>query len=131
MMRSSSKLMGAAPIPGQSIESRILIARGHRVMLDSDLAKLYGVEVRTLNQAVKRNRDRFPADFMFQLVWEEVERSRSQSVILNDAFERTASRGKNVKYRPNAFTEQGVAMLSSVLRVFTQAANRICFGLTG
>src|SRR5258708_19160161 len=84
MARSPSKLMAAAPIPGHSIESRILIVRGHRVMLDSDLAKLYGVEVRTLNQAVKRNHERFPTDFMFQLAWEEVERSRSQSVILND-----------------------------------------------
>jgi hypothetical protein len=108
--------MGTASIPGHSIESRILIVRGHRVMLDSDLAKLYGVEVRTLNQAVKRNQERFPSDFMFQLAWKEIELSRSQSVILNDASEYKEQRGKNIKYRPNAFTEQGVAMLSSVLK---------------
>jgi hypothetical protein len=96
----------------QTIESRIVEVRGHRVMLDADLARLYGVEVRTLNQAVRRNAARFPADFMFQLTWEETERSRSQIVILNKAD----GRGRNIKYLPYAFTEQGVAMLSSVLR---------------
>ena len=75
-------MKGAAARP-QPIESRILVMRGHRVMLDSDLAKLYAVELRALNQAVKRNIERFPADFMFRLSWEEVERSRSQIVILN------------------------------------------------
>ena len=85
-------------------------------MLDNELARLYGVEVRTLNQAVRRNADRFPKDFMFQLTWDEAERSRSQFVILNDARGESAPRGRNVKYRPLAFTEQGVAMLSSVLR---------------
>lgn len=78
-------------------------------MLDRDLADLYGVETRTLVQAVKRNLDRFPDDFLFQLDWDEVEQlSRSQIVILK--------RGHNIKFRPYAFTEQGVAMLSSVLR---------------
>ena len=81
-------------------------------MLDADLAGLYGVEVRTLNQAVRRNAARFPSDFMFQLTWEEAERSRSQIVILNAA----GTRGRNIKYRPYVFTEQGVAMLSSVLK---------------
>src|ERR1700733_1919745 len=79
-------------------------------MLDNDLAGLYGVETRVLNQAVRRNIARFPADFMFQLTPEESEivvRSRSQSVILKQ--------GTNLKYQPYAFTEQGVAMLSSVL----------------
>ena len=77
-------------------------------MLDRDLAILYGVETRTLNQAVKRNLNRFPEDFMFQLNQEEVaELSRSQIVILK--------RGQNIKYFPYAFTENGVAMLSSVL----------------
>lgn len=85
-------------------------------MLDTDLARLYGVEVRTLNQAVRRNADRFPPDFMFQLSWEEAERSRSQFVILNEAAGDRPIRGRNVKYRPLAFTEQGVAMLSSVLK---------------
>lgn len=79
-------------------------------MLDSDLAALYQVETRALNQAVKRNRDRFPADFMFQLNREEVEFLRSQIVILE-----TGS-GKHTKYLPFAFTEQGVAMLSSILK---------------
>ena len=79
-------------------------------MLDADLAELYGVEVRTLNQAVRRNQERFPADFMFQLTFGEVETLRSQSVILRSGH------GEHSKYRPLAFTEQGVAMLSSVLR---------------
>jgi len=96
----------------QAIESRIVEVRGHRVLLDADLARLYGVEVRTLNQAVRRNAARFPSDFMFQLTWAEAERSRSQFVILNGG----AARGRNIKFRPYAFTEQGVAMLSSVLK---------------
>jgi len=74
--------MKGAAVPTQPIESRILVMRGHRVMLDGDLARLYGVEVKALNQAVRRNLERFPADFMFQLSWEEAERSRSQFVTL-------------------------------------------------
>ena len=85
------------------------LIRGEKVLLGSDLAALYGVETRVLNQAVQRNITRFPDDFMFQLSREEADRlSRSQFVILK--------RGHNVKYLPYAFTEQGVAMLSSVLR---------------
>ena len=91
-----------------SIESLIKVIRGQQVMLDKDLATLYGVETRTLNQAVKRNIQRFPADFRFQLTMEEC--SKSQIVTLN------AGRGQNIKKLPYAFTEQGVAMLSSVLR---------------
>ncbi len=91
-----------------NIESLIKVIRGQQVMLDKDLAALYGVETRTLNQAVKRNIQRFPADFRFQLTMEEC--SKSQIVTLN------AGRGQNIKKRPYAFTEQGVAMLSSVLR---------------
>ena len=103
--------------PKLDIESKILVIRGQQVMLDRDLAELYGVETRLLNQAVKRNLERFPERFMFQLTKEEMllldeSRSRSQIVILNDK----KSRGSNVKYLPYAFTEQGVAMLSSVLR---------------
>lgn len=92
------------------IEAQILVIRGQRVLLSSQLAVLYGVETRALNQAVARNASRFPADFMFQLTWDELDvaASRSQNVILK--------RGQNVKYAPFAFTEQGVAMLSSVLR---------------
>jgi hypothetical protein len=99
-----------APKP-ENLAQLVLFLRGEKVLLDADLASLYGVETRTLNQAVRRNRERFPEDFMFQLSREETEavrRSRSQNVILK--------RGQNLKYRPHAFTEQGVAMLSSVLR---------------
>ena len=92
----------------EQIARTILVLRGNKVLLDSDLARLYGVTTKALNQAVKRNADRFPSDFMFQLTTKEAERSRSQFV--------TLKRGENVKYRPYAFTEQGVAMLSSVLR---------------
>ena len=91
-----------------NIETLIKVVRGQQVMLDKDLATLYGVETRTLNQAVKRNIQRFPADFRFQLTMEEC--SKSQIVTLN------AGRGQNIKKLPYAFTEQGVAMLSSVLR---------------
>ncbi len=89
------------------ITSTILFLRGEKVMLDHDLAKLYGVEVKVLNQAVKRNIERFPADFMFQLTLEEARILRSQFV--------TSSWG-GVRKAPYAFTEHGVAMLSAVLR---------------
>ena len=91
------------------IGSRILTLREQRVMLDADLAQLYGVETRVLVQAVKRNLARFPKDFMFQLSSEEFAALRSQSVISN-----TEGRGGR-RTAPYAFTEQGVAMLSSVL----------------
>lgn len=91
------------------IQSRILTLREQRVMLDADLAQLYGVETRVLVQAVKRNLARFPKDFMFQLSSEEFAALRSQSVISN-----TEGRGGR-RTAPYAFTEQGVAMLSSVL----------------
>jgi phage regulator Rha-like protein len=95
-----------ALVPVEIIERRIYLIRGQKVMLDSDLAELYHVETRALVQAVKRNLDRFPEDFMFQLSPEEAAAMRSQSV--------TASK-RNVRYQPYAFTEHGVAMLSSVL----------------
>ena len=91
-----------------SIESMIMEFRGVQVMIDRDLAKLYGVTTKALNQAVKRNIERFPEDFMFQLTKEEY--SRSQSVTLK------TKRGHNVKYAPYVFTENGIAMLSGVLR---------------
>mgnify|MGYP001098090459 CR=1 FL=1 len=94
-----------------NINSKIHTVRGEQVMMDYDLAILYQVEVRVLNQAVKRNQGRFPQDFMFQLTAEEYDSLRSQSVILNEQ-----GRGKHRKYMPYAFTEQGVAMLSAVLR---------------
>jgi hypothetical protein len=107
----------------ETVEHAILLLRGHRVMLDESLAELYGVSVRALNQAVKRNNQRFPEDFMFQLTLEEAQRLRSQTVILNTqtvAITATSGgkprRGQHLKYLPHAFTEQGVAMLSSVLR---------------
>lgn len=99
-----------AVIPLERIDSKIQHLRGQKVMLDSDLATLYEVEVRSLNQAVKRNIDRFPEDFMFQLTEEEVEILRSQLVI-----SKPDGHGGR-RYAPFAFTEQGVAMLSSVLR---------------
>ncbi len=94
-------------IPVESIERSILLIRGEKVMLDSDLADLYQVKTKALVQAIKRNRERFPLDFMFQLTKEEFGNLRSQSV--------TSSRWGGRRYPPYAFTEQGVAMLSSVL----------------
>lgn len=91
-----------------NIEPLIKVIRGQQVMLDKDLAMLYGVEAKVLNQAVKRNVERFPNDFRFQLTKEEC--LRSQIVTLNE------KQGQHLKYMPYAFTEQGVAMLSSVLR---------------
>ena len=91
-----------------SIASLILEIRGQQVMLDRDLAMLYGVETKALNQAVKRNIERFPDDFMFQITKEEC--LRSQIVTLNKG------RGQNLKYMPYAFTENGIAMLSGVLK---------------
>jgi hypothetical protein len=89
------------------IESVIFLVRGHRVLIDTDLATLYGVETRSLVQAVKRNIQRFPSDFMFQLNKDEFDALRSQIVI---------SKGKGGRrYHPYVFTQQGVAMLSSVL----------------
>ena len=110
----------------QSIQNKIYEIRGHRVMLDRDLAELYDVETKVFNQAVKRNITRFPEDFMFQLTdaeWETLrfqietskggDSSRSQSVTLK--LISTGGRGQHTKYLPYAFTEQGVAMLSGIL----------------
>lgn len=94
-------------VPIERIESRILVIRDHKVMLDKDLAELYQVETRVLNQAVRRNRERFPDDFMFQLSWEETRDLRSRFVTLNENEGResrsqpvTLKRGRNIKYRP-------------------------------
>jgi hypothetical protein len=105
-----AKKSSQALVPAERIERSILLIRDHKVMLDSELAKLYEVTVGALNQAVKRNIERFPDDFMFQLTKEEADSLRSQSVTLE------MGRGRHRKYLPYAFTEQGVAMLSSVLR---------------
>lgn len=95
-------------IDEELINQKIIILRGMKVMLSTHLADLYEVEPRALIQAVKRNEDRFPPDFMFQLTWDEAESLRSQIVILK--------RGGHIKFLPYAFTEQGVAMLSCVLK---------------
>ncbi|MEI7899354.1 MAG: ORF6N domain-containing protein [bacterium] len=96
------------PVPLRRIEQAILVVRGHRVMLSADLAALYGVEPKVLIQTVKRNIERFPDDFMFQLTRDEHRNLKSQIV--------TSSWGGARRALPYAFTEQGVAMLSSVLR---------------
>lgn len=103
-------------IPPERIEQRILVIRGQKVMLDSDLAELYGVETKVLNRGVRRNIDRFPGDFMFQVTAKEFEGLRCHfgTSSLKSQFG-TSNRGGR-RYLPLAFTEQGVAMLSSVLR---------------
>ena len=105
----------------ENLAPLVLAIRGEKVLLDADIAGLYGVETKVLNQAVKRNIDRFPADFMFQLTTGEWERMRSQTVTSSSMASPmrsqvvTASRRK-ISAVPYAFTEQGIAMLSSVLR---------------
>ncbi len=103
-------------IPLVRIESQIYLLRGQKVMLDTDLAGLYGVETKMLNRAVNRNRDRFPEDFMFQLASVELERLRFQIGTSNLRSQIGTSKRGGRRYLPYAFTEQGVAMLSSVLR---------------
>jgi len=97
-------------IPQREIENRIYTVRGKQVMLDTDLANIYQVETKVFNQAVKRNTERFPETFCFQLTSDEWEFLRSQFVTLN------AGRGQHRKYLPFVFTEQGIAMLSGVLK---------------
>jgi hypothetical protein len=107
MPRSRSKL----PARVESIQHRILILRGRKVMLDRDLAELFGVPLKRLNEQVKRNRTRFPGDFMFRLTLAEgrvVLDSRSQIA--------TLKKGQNLKYAPSVFTEHGAVMLANVLR---------------
>lgn len=106
-------------IPMESIEKKIYTIRGLRVMLDSDLAELYEVPTKALNQAVKRNLERFPDHYMFQLSWEESGLLRSQIVTLNKPSSEEdipKKRGQNIKYLPFAFTEHGVLQLSNVLK---------------
>jgi phage regulator Rha-like protein len=98
------------PVLVEGIVRAILVLRGHKVLLDTELAALYDVSVKRFNEQARRNRQRFPADFMFQLTAEEIRALRSQIATLK------SSRGQHRKYLPYAFTEQGVAMLSSVLR---------------
>ena len=122
--KQKNKLM---VIPSERVVSKIFLIRSKKVMLDKDLADLYGVETKVLNQAVKRNLERFPADFMFQLNKQEAEIWKSQIEISNLRYQIGTSslrsqivtlkngRGQHIKYLPYVFTEQGVAMLSSVL----------------
>lgn len=140
VMHNAKSIMSSL-IPIEKIENKILLIRGMKVMLDRDLAELYGVKTKVLNQAVKRNKKRFPDDFMFQLTRMEAEFLaqegclggvlRSQIVILKDknsenkekssrsqivTLNKDNKRGLNIKFLPYVFTEQGVAMLSSVLK---------------
>jgi len=95
----------------QTIQNRIYEIRGQKVLLDFDLAELYETETKRLKEAVRRNIDRFPSDFMFELTKEEYNTLRTQFATLDNR-----GRGKHSKYNPFAFTEQGIAMLASVLR---------------
>ena len=104
-----TKTKRISPEPVEHITRSILILRGQRVILDRELAAIYGATTKRLNEQVKRNRDRFPEDFMFQLGAEEAERSRSQIATLN------SGRGQNIKYRPYAFTEHGAIQVANVL----------------
>jgi hypothetical protein len=104
----SQSVISKIPLQKEDISRRIFTIRGHRVMLDADLADLYMVSTKAFNQAVRRNRDRFPDDFVFRVTEDEFEGLRSQIV--------TSKRGRGGRrYLPNVFTEQGVAMLSGVL----------------
>lgn len=106
----SQSAISKPPLQAEDISRRIHTIRGSRVMLDVEIAELYGVPTKRLNEAVRRNAERFPVDFTFQLSREEADSLRSQIATLKPG------RGQHRKYLPFAFTEQGVAMLSSVLR---------------
>ena len=117
-----------ALLPAERIARQILFIRGHRVILDAQLARLYGVTTKRLNEQVRRNADRFPSDFMFQLTWDVAEALRSHFATLNAPAQKenrrkspsrsqfaTLKRGRNIKYAPRVFTEHGVVMPASVL----------------
>jgi len=135
MGKKAKKISSSALIPIERIENRILLIRGEKVMLDKDLAEMYGVPTKRLNEQIKRNRERFPGDFMFQLTRMEAEFLIREGLIDNDLKSQFAtSNDKNGQYKlnlksqnvtsswggrrklPYVFTEQGVAMLSSVLK---------------
>lgn len=107
--REVAKKSEVTVVAASAVQGKILVIRGHQVMLDQDLAELYGVEPGALTRAVRRNKERFPNDFMFQLSKEEWENLKSQTGI-------SSSGHGGRRFAPYAFTEQGVAMLSSVLR---------------
>ena len=102
-----SENINSIAVPDEIIMNQIYLIRGHKVMLDTDLAVLYEVETKQLKRQVRRNSERFPEDFMFELTQDEYINSRCQFG--------TLKQGENIKYSPMVFTEQGVAMLSSVL----------------
>jgi ORF6N domain len=110
-----SQIPNMLPVSPNFIERRIYLIRSRQVMLDSDLAELYQVETRTLIQAIKRNTERFPEDFIFQLTKEELQNLRFQSGISNLRSQIVISSYGGRRYLPYAFTEYGVVMLSSVL----------------
>ncbi len=116
-MKQDEKQREESVIPLERIVDKIFLIRGKKVMLDSDLAQLYGVETKVLNQAVKRNAERFPEDFMFQVLDREMENLRSQFVTSREkeASDKDIYHGGR-RYNSYVFTEQGVAMLSSVLK---------------
>jgi hypothetical protein len=110
--------MDSPLIPLERIESKIYLIRGQKIMLDRDLAELYGVPTRVLNQAVRRNQERFPEDFLFNLSEVELKNWKSQIVTSNWRSQSVTARSMKMGLRkpPLAFTEQGIAMLSSVLK---------------
>ena len=118
---AKNKQTGAIAIPDEVVMSKIYVIRGQKVMLDKDLAELYGVETKRLKEQVRRNIERFPDDFMFELTQDETRSLRSQNVILKNR------RGEHSKYLPYAFNEQGLAMLSGVLK----SAKAVLSGKTG
>jgi hypothetical protein len=103
------------PVSFAAVEGRIHLIRGQKIILDTDLAELYGVTTKVLNQAIKRNSERFPDEFVFRLTLNEAISSRSQIVTLNEAAPESR-RGTNLKYLPYAFTEHGALMAANVLR---------------
>jgi ORF6N domain len=115
LAKLSAASAGLVRVAAGTIERRIFTLNGYTVMLDSDLAQLYRVPTKAFNQAVKRNSDRFPLDFRFQLTSEDLKSLRSQFVTLKGRHSFQSGRGRHSKYAPYVFTEHGIAMLSSVL----------------
>jgi hypothetical protein len=107
----ATKKARAAVVALQVIETKIFVFRGRRVMLDRDLAQLFGVELKRLNEQVKRNKERFPEDFMFQLTLEE-----GKQVLALRSQIATLKQGEHLKFAPHVFTEHGAVMLANVLR---------------
>ena len=107
----NKNLLAVLPVRVVGIDDKIFSLRGHRVMLDRDLAELYGVPLKRLNEQVKRNKTRFPADFMFRMTPEE-----GRAVVFSRSQIATLKQGQNIKHSPYAFTEHGAVMLANVIR---------------